>query len=706
MDAFDEHTLNDLEFPAVRSWLLAYVTGPTATKRIEELIPSQHFPSIEDALNKVDELRRIKTEGKSFPALDFEELTAEIKLLPIHNAVLTLEGYIRIARASELINVLIAFFDKYKKEFPLLAELMADVYTTTEISDAIHKVFDRNGHIKDDASKKLGEIRHHMKVVRNQINRNFEREIRRLSKENVLGDTREAFLNERRVLTVLSTHKRKKSGTVLGSSKTGSLTFIEPQVNIQLNNELEMLLDDERKEIYRILQALTRDIAGHLHLIKSYQKILTELDFVHAKARLAVEMNGVLPGITKETGVELIEAIHPLLWRNNKSLGKPVVSQYIHMDSHSRLMVISGPNAGGKSITLKTIGLLQLMLQAGLLVPVNPNSKMCFFQQILTDIGDNQSIENELSTYSYRLKRMNYFLQVMNRRTLLLLDEFGTGSDPDLGGALAEVFFEEIYKKKGFGVITTHYANIKLKADALPHAVNGCMLFNTETLEPLYTFSIGQPGSSFTFEVAQINGIPLPLIEAAKEKMDSRKVKMDNLLNALQKEKNYLQRLNKEHIEAQEIAEKTRQHYEQKEIRLNEKLRVQEQLTEQNNRYLTAGKKMVGFVDRYVTKTRKKEANSPLLEEIKKYIAIEKSKQEDQNQVKKLKEKAKKPQPKKLEQKKIDEYQQHKIVVGSTVKLISTRQTGTVESVDGDAVTVAFGFIRMKVERNKLWWMS
>jgi DNA mismatch repair protein MutS2 len=706
VDAFDEHTLNDLEFPAVRSWLLAYVTGPTATKRIEELIPSQHFPSIEDALNKVDELRRIKTEGKSFPALDFEELAAEIKLLPIHNAVLTLEGYIRIARASELINVLIAFFDKYKKEFPLLTELMADVYPTTEISDAIHKVFDRNGQIKDDASKKLGEIRHQMKVVRNQINRNFDREIRRLSKENVLGDTREAFLNERRVLTVLSTHKRKISGTVLGSSKTGSLTFIEPLVNIQLNNELEMLLDDERKEIYRILQALTREIAGHLYLIKSYQKILTELDFIHAKARLAVEMNGVLPGITKETGVELIEAIHPLLWRNNKSLGKPVVSQYIRMDSHSRLMVISGPNAGGKSITLKTIGLLQLMLQAGLLVPVNPNSKMCFFQQILTDIGDNQSIENELSTYSYRLKRMNYFLQVMNRRTLLLLDEFGTGSDPDLGGALAEVFFEEIYKKKGFGVITTHYANIKLKADALPHAVNGCMLFNTETLEPLYTFSIGQPGSSFTFEVAQINGIPLPLIEAAKEKMDSRKVKMDNLLNALQKEKNYLQRLNKEHIEAQEITEKTRQYYEQKEIRLNEKLRVQEQLTEQNNRYLTAGKKMVGFIDRYVTKSRKKEANSPLFEEIKKYIAIEKSKQEDQHQVKKLKEKAKKPQPKKQEQKKIDEYQQHKIVVGSTVKLISTRQTGTVESVDGDAVTVAFGFIRMKVERNKLWWMS
>jgi DNA mismatch repair protein MutS2 len=706
VQAFDEHTLNDLEFTAIRDWLNHYAIGPTASQRILELNPSQHFPSIEDTLHKVEELRQIKLEGKSFPRLDFEELQAEIKLLPIHNAVLTLEGYMRIARASALVNELIVFFTKFSKEYPLLNSIQVEAYPTEEIIDAVHRVFDRNGQIKDDASKKLSEIRNQIKVVRNQINRNFEREMRRLSKENVLGDTKEAFLNDRRVLTVLSTHKRKIPGTVLGSSKTGSLTFIEPHVNIQLNNELEMLLDDERKEIFRILQGLTRDIAGHTPLIKAYQHILTEFDFINAKARLAIEMNGVLPGITKETGVELIDAVHPLLWRNNKDLGKPVVSQYIKMDNHSRMLVISGPNAGGKSITLKTIGLLQLMLQAGLLVPVNSNSKMCFFQQILTDIGDNQSIENELSTYSYRLKRMNYFLQVMNRRTLLLLDEFGTGSDPDLGGALAEVFFEEIYKKKGYAVITTHYANIKLKADALPNAMNGCMLFNTETLEPLYTFSIGQPGSSFTFEVAQINGIPLPLIEAAKEKMDSRKVQMDNLLNALQKEKNYLQRLNKEHIEAQEIAEKARQNYEQKEQRLNDKLRSQEQLSEQNNRYLTAGKKMVGFIDRYTIKSRKKDVNNGLLEEIRKYVAIEKSKQEDQTQVKKLKEKAKKPPTKKQEAKRKDEYQQHQIVIGSTVKLIATRQTGTVEAIDGDAVTVVFGFIRMKVERNKLWWIS
>lgn len=706
MQHFDDHTLRDLEFPAIREWLGQYALGPTAKRLISELTPSQHFPSIEEKLKKVEELRRIKTEGRTFPALDFEELKAELKMLPIQNAVLSLEGYMRIARASELVNVLIHFFDKYTKEYPLLAQLVEEAYTTTEIIEAIQKVFDRNGQVKDDASKKLTEIRNQMKTVRNQINRNFEREMRKLSKEHVLGDTREAFLNERRVLTVLSTHKRKISGSVLGSSKTGSLTFIEPQVNIPLNNELELLLDDERKEVYRILQALTKEIAGHFHLIKSYQRILTDLDFIHAKTRLAIEMGGILPGIRKETGMELIDAFHPLLWKANNTIGKPVISQHLQLENDARLLVISGPNAGGKSITLKTIGLLQLMLQSGLLVPVNPNSNMCFFQQILTDIGDNQSIENELSTYSYRLKRMNHFLQVINRRTLLLLDEFGTGSDPDLGGALAEVFFEEIYKKKAFGVITTHYANIKLRADALPQAVNGCMLFNTETLEPLYQFSLGQPGSSFTFEVAQMNGIPLPLIDAAKEKMDTKKVKMDQLLSALQKEKNHLQRLNHAHIEAQEIAEKTRLNYEEKAKRLEHKLRSQEQLSTEQNRALIAGKKMLGFVNSYRTKTRKKDANSALLEEIRKYIAIEKSKQEEQHQVKKQKESAKKPTVKKQSKRQVDEYQQHRITTGSSVRLIATRQHGIVDAIDGELITVVFGTMRVKVERIKLCWVK
>ena len=708
MQQFDEQTLHDLEFPTIRGWLVEYGIGPTAKKRLTELHPSNHFPSIEKDLRRVHELLTIRLEGESFPALDFEELTAELKMLPIRNAVLSLDGYMRISRASALVNILLDFFEKRAKVYPLLHELFEASYPTTEIIDAIDKVFDRAGNVKDDASKLLYEIRQKIKTIRNQINRNFDKELRKLMKENVLGDTKEAFISDRRVLTILSSHKRKIPGTVLGSSKTGSLTFIEPQVNIQLNNELEMVLDDERKEIYRILQALSKEIAVFFPLIESYQQALTNLDFIHAKTRLAVELNCVLPKIENDTHLELIEAYHPILWKTNKQSGKKILPQQIKMDKFSRMLVISGPNAGGKSITLKTIGLLQIMLQSGLLVPVNHNSKMCFFQQILSDIGDNQSIENELSTYSYRLKRMHHFLNVTNKRTLLLLDEFGTGSDPELGGALAEVFFEELYNRKSFGVITTHYANIKLKADQLKNAINGCMLFDTETLEPLYKFSLGQPGSSFTFEVAQINGIPLTLIEDAKTRLDERKVTMDRLLSELQKEKTYLERLNKEHIEAQRLAQRAKEEFTERKLKYDERLKTQLELTERNNKYLNAGKKMLAFIDRYAYKSRKKDTNKPLIDELTKYLAVEKAKIEEVKIAAKLKAEINNanPKKKKIQKPEEDPYQRHKIVVGSTVKLITTKQNGTVESILANTITVTFGFLRMKVEKEKLMWVK
>ncbi|MEY3438495.1 MAG: hypothetical protein RL265_1080, partial [Bacteroidota bacterium] len=343
-----------------------------------------------------------------------------------------------------------------------------------------------------------------------------------------------------------------------------------------------------------------------------------------------------------------------------------------------------------------------------LLVPVNANSKMCFFQQVLSDIGDNQSIENELSTYSYRLKRMKYFLEVSNKRTLLLLDEFGTGSDPELGGALAEVFFEELYNRKSFGVITTHYANIKLKADQLKNAVNGCMLFDTETLEPLYKFSLGQPGSSFTFEVAQINGISLELIEDAKTRLDERKVTMDRLLSELQKEKTYLERLNKEHVEAQRLAQRAKQEYEDRKNRYDERLRIQQEVIDRNNKSLNAGKKMLGFIDKYAYKSRKKDVNKPLIDELTNYLKVEKAKIEEQKIAVKLKSEVNTKNPKKVKIQKPEEdpYQRHKIVVGSTVKLISTKQNGTVESILGENITVTFGFLRMKVDKDKLMWVK
>lgn len=709
MNPFDEHTIKDLEFSIIRDWLKDNAIGDTAKKRLVSLLPSNRFEEVKIELKKVQELHNIRTTGESFPTLDFEEINQELKLLPIKNAVLSQEGFYRIYRASTIVNNLLYFFDKRTQDFPLLSNLTNEAYYSTEIIEAIDKVFDRTGKIKDDASPLLFEIRNQLKVVRNQINKNFERELRKLSKENVLGETREAFVNERRVLTVQSTHKRKIAGTVVGSSKTGSLTFIEPIANVALNNEFELLSDDERKEIYRILQALTAEIAHLFPLINAYQNILTEIDFINAKTKLALELNCCLPAINDDMKTELINVTHPILWKNNKSLGKPTHSQFISMDVFSRMLVISGPNAGGKSITLKTIGLLQLMIQSGLLVPVDPNSKMCFFQQVLTDIGDNQSIENELSTYSYRLKRMNHFLKVANRRTLLLLDEFGTGSDPELGGALAEVFFEELYNKKSFAVITTHYANIKLKADQLKNAVNGCMLFNTDTLEPLYKFSIGQPGSSFTFEVAQINGIDIDLIEKAKSKLDINKVKMDRLLSELQKEKTYLEKLNNEHIEAQKIALKSKLDYDIKKERYDLRLKNQQETLEKNNKLITLGKKLEQTIQKYQVRNRKKDINKPVIDDIIKYVALEKNKIESIKLAEKVKKETLQPKPKNKKQEAIiqkDEFERAKIKVGSTVKLIATKQAGTVEEINGEVMTVAFGFMRMKVEREKLMFVK
>ncbi len=706
MSNFDLQTIKDLEFEVIQGVLEAYGIGPTSKKRLANLVPSSDFPRLTETLLVTKEFHSLRVDGELFPALDFEELTKEIILLPIRNATIEQEGFVRISKASELVNLILTFFDKREKDYPKLNGLLHSVYFTTEIIAAIDKVFDRKGQVKDDASAELYKIRQSMGTVRRAINKNFEKELRRLTKEGILGDTKEAFIDQRRVLTVQSTHKRKLTGSILGSSKTGSLTYIEPQSNILLNNEFEMLLDDERKEIFRILQQLTADISGFAPLIKGYNELLTELDFINAKVKLAIELDCNLPALVNDTRIELINAYHPILLRNNRLLGKKTLPQNLIMDKTNRMLVISGPNAGGKSITMKTIGLIQLMLQSGLLVPVDENSKMSFFQNILTDIGDNQSIENELSTYSYRLKRMKHFLNVSNKRTLLLLDEFGTGSDPDLGGALAEVFFEELYNRKAFGVITTHYANIKLKADRLQNAMNGCMLFNTETLEPLYRFSMGLPGSSFTFEVAQINGIPLELIESAKLKMDVQKVDMDKLLSELQREKTYLERLNKEHIEAQQNAQNAKNEYEQRKEKFDDRLKSQQISIEQNNKYLISGRKLTSFIDRWQLRG-KKDINQVLIEDVKKYIQLEKSKIDDSKRIETLKAQVKNPKKKKasLVAEK-DPYEREKIIIGSTVKMISTKQSGTVEEIAEPMITVTFGFMRMKVEREKLMFLK
>ncbi len=694
MNHFDDQTIRDLEFDFLREILWEYCVQPTAKERMRDLRPLLDHQLLRVELQKLDEFTRMRREAVPLPAIDFEELKQEIKWLQVKDSVLSEESFARIHKASALTNEIIKAFEGLDLAFPSLFQLIQEIEPTQELIQAIEQVFTNKWIVKDDASDELRTIRSSIGSVRRQIAKNFAKVMKDLAGKGFLADTGEAYINERKVLAIYSTHKRKVSGVVAGSSKTGSLTYIEPEVNIQLNFELESLFDDERKEIRKILLALTNSIRHRLPLITAYQSLLTELDFIQAKCRLALDLDAQLPEISDEQVIDVKKAFHPVLFINNKRLGRPTFPQSLRMDKFSRMLVISGPNAGGKSITMKTIGLLQVMLQSGLLVPVGDKSVMSLFHAVLTDIGDNQSIENQLSTYSYRLKRMRHFLNVANRKSLVLLDEFGTGSDPDLGGALAEVFFEELYNRKSFGVITTHYSNIKLKAAQLRNAINGCMLFNTDTLEPTYRFSVGQPGSSFTFEVAEINGIPKEMIEAAKTKLSEQKVMMDEILSSLQAEKTRLEDLSKSADEAGKLASTTIQDFEKKKEKFEERLARQQETIERNNKYLNHGRRMAQFIESWNLRAKNKE----LLDEIKKYVVVEKTKIDEERKQRSLQKKVQKTK----EEKVAKQSHRDRIKIGSLVRLENTKQTGKVLEMESGQAIVAFGVFKTKLDLSKL----
>jgi DNA mismatch repair protein MutS2 len=698
LGAFDEQVAEDLEFDVVRDMLAHHCAGPTATARAEQLMPMRARKRIVRELEETAELVRVRTEGFAFPGIHFEELTREIELLNVRGSVLDEPGFNNILQASRLANDLVDAMDGNEETLPRLAYLLRDIHATDELIEPIEAVFDERGQVRSDASNQLVKIREDMIRVRRALSRNFQRVLKDLLEKGWLADIKEGFVSERRVLAVNSTHKRKVPGTAMGTSKTGAITFIEPASNVPLNFEMEMLRDDERKEIQRILRDLTRDIRHHLPLIRAYQAALVDLDFIQAKSKLALALHASLPGLRRKPGCHLIEAYHPLLKLTNDSLGKRTEPQTLELRGDRRMLIISGPNAGGKSITLKTVGLLQLMLQSGLLIPVNPSSEVGLFDAILTDIGDNQSIENQLSTYSYRLKRMRGFLDVAGPTSLLLLDEFGTGSDPELGGALAEVFFEELYGRGSFGVITTHYANIKTRAAALDHALNGSMRFDRESLEPLYKLDVGPPGSSFTFEVAQINGIPADLIHRAKGKLDKRKVKLDELIGDLQKEKATLSRLTDRHLKREVELERLKAELADQQAAVEERAEAQHHVAEEQNVALNRGRKLNQWVDRY----RAESNNKDLLEDVRKYLAVERAKRDDAAKLTAAKRKAAAARKPKNRPK----HHIERIKVGSIVRLRNGgSERGEVIELTERTALVLFGAFKTRVELEKLSWV-
>ena len=719
MISITEKTLQDLQFPTVLETISSLCNTEIGSQKALTIAPFKEKPALIESLLQTSEYRSSFDNNNALPNHGFDAISHEIKFLAIEDSFLEANSFRKIAAISTTSNFLILFLKKFDEYYPNLNKRALKVEFTKDIINQIDDVLDKYGEIKDNASPDLLNIRRDMNAVRGKVNQSFGMAMSQYNSLGYLDDIKESFVNNRRVLAVLAMYRRKVKGSIMGSSKTGSIAYIEPEATLQYSRELSNLEYEEKEEITRILKQLTNSIRHFLPLIIKYQDFLSDIDVVAAKAKYARKVNGILPEITDNRKLFFRDAYHPILFLNNKEKNEITHPQSIELDQENRIIVISGPNAGGKTISLKTVGLLQLMLQSGILIPVHERSETFLFDRIMTDIGDNQSIENHLSTYSYRLKNMNYFLKKCNAKTLFLIDEFGTGSDPDLGGALAEIFLEEFYHREAFGIITTHYSNLKILANELPFATNANMLFDEKTLEPMYKLALGQAGSSFTFEVAQKNGIPFGLINRAKKKIETGKVRFDKTIANLQKERSKMektsQNLKVEEVKVREESLKM----ENINTKIKLKLESYQELYDSNQKLIYMGQKFETIAENYFNNKNKKE----LIGEFLKIVEMENSKRRKATikevLVKKDKEKAiieeveikveeirTAKKEKKLKANEVVEKSKPILKLGDRVRMYDGKAVGTIDKIEKNKAIVNYGVFISTVSLEALEFVS
>ena len=713
MGYLPKKTLEDLEFYRVTEQIADFAITPMGKDSCIALAPMPDPESLRSELFAVSEYLSSFDNDNRIPNHGFEDLSAAFQLLKIENSVLEVNAFRNIAVASQTFNTLLLFLKKFKTYYPYLYQLGSEIEVNKEIKKEIDNVIDRFGEIRDNASDNLYTLRKQIQALKGKIAQSFNKALTHYQNLDYLDDIRESVVENKRVLAVKAMHRRKVKGGIMGSSKTGSIVFIEPEATLNFSRELQNLVFEESEEIKKILSQLTDYLRPLLDLIKHYQSYLIHIDTLFARARYAQAINALLPIFSDRQELELKNAYHPLLYGTHQLENKKTFPQDIHLDPESRIVVISGPNAGGKSITLKTVGLLQLMLQSGILIPVDEKSRVCWFDSILTDIGDNQSIENHLSTYSYRLKNMKGFLKKCDDKTLFLIDEFGTGSDPELGGALAEVILEDFYERKSFGLITTHYANLKLLADEQPAMVNANMQFNDKTLKPIFKLILGEAGSSFTFEVAQKNGIPFSLINRAKKKIERGKVRFDATIAKMQKQRQQMAQTGKSLREKESKFENESERLEKLNEKLKSKLVIYQELFDHNQRMIVLGNKLNDLADRFFQNNKKR----PLIAELLRLVESENAKRKRKTaaQVKKerevkkevvqevsaklvsiRKEKKKKktapPKPKPV----VD------LKVGDKVRMLDGKSVGSIDAIEKQKAIVNYGLFTTQVSLDQL----
>ncbi len=673
-------------FDKIREWLINGCSGELGRLNVEKVRFSSNKEIITKLCRQAGEFMMLITSGETIPSLGYPDIRDILDKLRVEGLVLETNEVADIQKSLFLFRGWSKFIDSLPGQFTEICALASAINYDQQLVRKIELCIDDKGEIKESASPELRKIRSEIKKFELQARKTLDRVIREARKVDMMPDDSSLTIRGGRlVMPVKAEYKRSVKGFIHDTSASGNILFIEPAEVLEINNDLKELSYAERREILRILKDLTDSIRTHRESIAVSYKILGILDLVKSKAKLSIKLDARVPETNREGKLEWVAASNPVLRNALEKQGKKVVPLTIKLDRHQRILLISGPNAGGKSVCLKTIGLLQYMYQCGLPIPVMEGSSTLVFKDIFIDIGDEQSIEDDLSTYSSHLKSMHHFLKFTSKNSLFLIDEFGSGTDPQFGGAIAEAMLEQLSISQGFGVITTHYNNLKKLGDAHPAMVNGRMRFDVQKLEPLYMLETGKPGSSFALEIAGKIGLPKNLIRAAKQKVGTDAVQLDRLLTELEDEKKNFEEQGKKLGEQNRLLEKTIENYKILQMEMDQKKKdiLNQARQEAKNLLKQTNQKVENLIRQIRENKAEKQITKKLREDLKVFdeeIIIE--------------------APVKNEEK--IKVVSGKIIKGNLVRIIGQEPVGEVIVVGKNDAEVVFGDLKSKIKLGRL----
>ena len=703
-------------FDKIRNFLTQRCLSPLGKEKVEQMDFKTDFPTIKTNLDRTDEFVKIINNEDEFPDNYFYDVRSSVARIKIEGTYLDESELFDLRRSLDTIRAIIRFFNPSDGEikYPNLQLLTVDKQTFPAIISDIDRMLDKFGKMKDNASPELARIRQELTTTMNGISRSLNSILRSAQSEGYVDkDTTPTMRDGRLVIPVAPTFKRKIRGIVHDESASGKTVFIEPSEVVEANNRIRELESAERREIIRILSDFSATIRPNIDAIIDSYEFLAEIDFVRAKAYFAESIEAVKPIVENKQQAIWNRAIHPLLYLSHKPHGKEIVPLDIDLDGENRIVLISGPNAGGKSVCLKSMGLLQYMLQCGMLIPIYENSRCGVFDNIFIDIGDEQSIENDLSTYSSHLTNMKYFVRQCNKKTLLLIDEFGGGTEPQIGGAISQALLERFNNNGAYGVITTHYQNLKTFAEDTDGIVNGAMLYDRHNMRPLFKLSIGNPGSSFAIEIARKIGLPEEVISAASEIVGSDYIDMDKYLQDIVRDKRYWENKRQNIRQQEKRLEDNSSKYEERLTELDKQRKEIIQKAKEEAAALIA--KANAQIELTIKEIREAQAEKEKTKELRKSLSalsddIKTAEDSDElvsRKMKQLQQRQERKKNKPKEQKKEQNTYQHDVIeVGNNVRIKGQNTIGEVLEVNGKNAIVAFGMLKTNVKTDKLEKMS